>query len=85
MGTHLQPTEVMVSFDIKSLFTNVPIDEALRVIEQKLLEDETLEDRTALSVKQITRRLPADNIFHLSGRVLQAEGWSRDGISDVFV
>ena len=35
------PEEVMVSFDVQSLFTNVPIDKAL-------VEDETLRDRTAL-------------------------------------
>ena len=47
----------MVSFDIKSLFTNVPVDEALEVILQRLTEDETLEDRTALTPEQITHLL----------------------------
>ena len=47
----------MVSFDIKSLFTNVPVDEALEVILQRLTEDETLADRTALTPEQITHLL----------------------------
>ena len=53
----IQPNEVMVSFDIKSLFTNVPVDEALEVILQRLTEDETLEDRTALTPEQVTHLL----------------------------
>lgn len=44
----------MVSFDIKSLFTNVPIDEALEVIHQLLMKDESLGDRTALTADQVT-------------------------------
>ena len=47
----------MVSFDTKSLFTNVPVDKALEVILQRLTEDETLEDRTALTPEQVTHLL----------------------------
>ena len=53
----IQPNEVMVNFDIKSLFLNVPVDEALEVILQRLTEDETLEDRTALTPEQVTHLL----------------------------
>ena len=53
----LRSNEVMVSFDVKSLFTTVPVDEAIEVILQKLSEDKTLEDRTALSPEQITKLL----------------------------
>ena len=44
----LRSNEVVVSFDVKSLFTNVPVDEAIEVILHKLSEDKALEDRTAL-------------------------------------
>ena len=43
----------MVSFDIVSLYTNVPIDDALDVISCLLHDDSTLEDRTAISVADI--------------------------------
>ena len=49
--------EVMVSFDVKSLFTNVPVGEALDVIHEKLIADDTLAERTALSPPQITKLL----------------------------
>ena len=39
--------DLLVSFDVVSLFTRVPIDEALKVIKQRLKEDEMLMDRTS--------------------------------------
>ena len=44
----LRSNEVVVSFDVKSLFTNVPVDEAIEVILHKLSEDKALEDKAAL-------------------------------------
>ena len=45
----------MVSFDIVSLYTNVPIDDALEVISCLLHNDSTLEDHTAISAAEICR------------------------------
>ena len=53
----LLSNEVTVSFDNKSLLTNVPIDEALEVFHRLLLEDETLGDRTTLSADQVINLL----------------------------
>ena len=53
----LQPEEVMVSFDVKSLFTNVPVSEALEVTLQGLREDSALKDRTLLPPERITHLL----------------------------
>ena len=49
--------EVMVSFDVQSLFTNVPIGHALEVIHKRLVEDQTLEDRTTLAEDKVTLSL----------------------------
>ena len=50
----LEEHEVLVSFDVKSLFTNVPVDEALEVIQAKLLHDETLVERTGIPPHYVT-------------------------------
>ena len=45
--------EIMISFDIESLFTNVPIDTAVQAALQKLENDPSLADRTTLTPAQI--------------------------------
>ena len=63
-STHLVRTvnsvrsdEIMVSFDVSSLFIHVPIDEAVSVIRDKLQNDESLDERTCLSPECITELL----------------------------
>ena len=43
----------MVSFDVESLFTNVPIDAAVGAAQQKLENDPSLADRSTLIPAQI--------------------------------
>ena len=45
--------EIMVSFDVESRFTNVPIDAAVQAALQKLEDDPSLADRTTLTPVQI--------------------------------
>ena len=54
---HLGPNDVVVSFDVVSLFTNVPVDETCNIIKEKLLEDANLHERTHLSVEEIVELL----------------------------
>ena len=46
-----------MSFDVSSLFTNVPVDEAISVIRRRLGEDGTLGDRSILSPERIAELL----------------------------
>ena len=49
----IEQDETMVSFDVKSLFTSVPVKRAAVAIEKILNDDETLRGRTTLSVNAI--------------------------------
>ena len=53
MGIQLGPGEVMVSYDVRALFTSVPIQPALKIIEKLLKEDTGLQNRTTISTKHI--------------------------------
>ena len=42
--------EVMVSFDVKSLFTSIPVDLALAIAKERLQQDQKLTERTNMSI-----------------------------------
>ena len=55
----LSASDKMVSFDVVSLFTKVPVADAIEVVCEKLSSDGTLADRTELSVTTIRRLMEA--------------------------
>ena len=52
-GIQLQPDQCMVFFDVKALFTSVPIQPAIYIIKKLLEEDQSLQQRTTMSVNNI--------------------------------
>ena len=52
-GITLGQEEVMVSYDVRALFTSVPINPALEIIEKLLKEDPELQKRTTMSIPNI--------------------------------
>ena len=79
----LSPDELLVSFDVSSLFTNVPIDEVVDVICERLLKDATLDERTALQPNSIARFMSMIYLLLLQGHVLRTKGRSCDGLTSV--
>ena len=48
-----ETTDILVSFDVKSVFTSVPVGEACMAVEKRLEEDGDLENRSEMSPKEI--------------------------------
>ncbi len=55
--TNIDDDEIMVSFDVVSLFTAIPVDRACEHIRNKLNKDTTLKRRTKLSIDDIIKLL----------------------------
>ena len=53
----LNDNELFVSFDVKNLFTGIPIAEAISVCESGLNKDNKLKRRTDLSVQTVIQLL----------------------------
>ena len=54
---NLQDNDELVSFDVVSLFTSIPVDVAVNVAHNRLVNDENLQERTALPVTDIIKLL----------------------------
>ena len=75
-----QPLDVyfiMVSFDLESLFTNVPIDDAVQTTLRKLENDPSLADCTTLTPAQIADLLNfvlTSTYFQYNGLIYERKG-----------
>ena len=82
--------EIMVSFDVESLFTNVPIDAAVQVALQKLENGPCLADRTTLTPTPIADLLTLvlrSTYFQYNGLIYEQKDGATMGspVSAVFI
>ena len=69
----LLPDETIISYDIKALFTSVPIQPVINIIKKKLENDKDLKLRTSMSIQHIhqsDRILPQKHIFCIQRAIL---------------
>ena len=72
----------MVSFDVESLFTNVPVNNVIRLTHNLLLSDESLEDRTPIPPTEIIKLLEYC-LKTFSSETTYTNRGLRHGISDM--
>jgi hypothetical protein len=83
-----------VSFDTVSLFTNIPVDEALQVTRKKLHNDETLAERSVLQVEAVMGLLEVclrNTYFQVDDKIFQQKDVMATGsslppiVSNIFI
>ena len=74
----LQPDECIMSYDVSALFTSIPIDPAIKIIQKHLEDDKDLSNRTSMTVNYIICLLEfclRNTYFSFQGRYYeQTEG-----------
>ena len=74
----IQPDECIMSYDVSALFTSIPIEPAIKIIQKYLKDDLDLSNRTSVTVKHITCLLDfclKNTYFSFQGRFYeQVEG-----------
>nr|CAH8846348.1 unnamed protein product [Trichobilharzia regenti] len=72
--TKIEEEEILVSFDVNSLYTKIPIQMAMIALKEKLNEDKGLKDRTQLSVEEIIKGVEfclTTTCFTFEGKIYQ--------------
>ena len=70
----IEDGEEFISHDVVSLFTNTPIDKSLEIIKQRVMEDDTLGERTNLTAEDIMEALEftlTTTYFSFRGQIYQ--------------
>ena len=53
----LQDDGMLVSYDVKSLFTSIPVGESIDISERRLRDDDSLADRTGMDQSSVVALL----------------------------
>ena len=56
-GKMLEPGEIITSYDVMVFFTSVPVQPSIQIVKHRLQQDNTLSQRTSMSIPQITSLL----------------------------
>ena len=69
---NIQEDKELVSFDVKSLFTSVLVQEALKAMRKRLVEDDNLKERTGFNVESYgyVEPLSSNSSVPVQGEVL---------------
>ena len=73
-GIRIKPEECIMSYDVSALFTSIPIEPAIKIIEQQLKEDKDLHSRTNMKIHHIINLLRFclnNSYFSFQGRFYQ--------------
>ena len=73
----LRQGESIISYDVTSLFTSVPIQPVLNNIQQRLATDQDLKNRTSMTIQHIINQ----HQFCIPGPILPANGGCSNGQS----
>ena len=79
----IEPNKIIVSFEVTSLYTTIPIDQALLIIEDLLQHDDKLADLTPLSPNQILDLLSEQLISNST--TISTDGASMGGPTSAIV
>ena len=70
----------MVSFDVESLFTNVPVDYTINLILERIYKNKELDILIPENdFKKLLELCTKDNIFLFNGLLYQQVEWCSDG------
>ena len=83
---NISSDDMMVSFDVVSLFTQVPLKEAMEIISTRLEQDETLEERTNIPVhdiRHLTEICLTSTYFHFQDAFYEQVDRGGNGITTI--
>ena len=78
----LKQGECIISYDVTALVTSVPIQPVMNIIQQKLVNDKDLQQRTTMSIKHITSLLEfclRSTCFVFQGQYYEQVEWTAMG------